>query len=153
VVAISVKIVATPQFSWVTIAVFSIFTFYFITRTYLKIGSLTAFAFESCLVLPAAVWVLCHDSSWHGEMWLLIGVGLCAMAAMTFYVAASSLLPMPVFGLLSYVEPVLLVGAALLLGERMTPAEVVVYAILACALGLLAVAGFRDARRLPEGNM
>jgi chloramphenicol-sensitive protein RarD len=74
-------------------------------------------------------------------------VGLLGGIGMMLYLGASTMLTMPVFGLLTYVEPVLLVGVAFVLGERMQGADAVVYGILAVALALLAVEGFRAARR------
>lgn len=149
-VAVAVKVFATPELGWVTIAIVLIFPMYFITRTYLKIGSLTAFAVESVLLLPVAGIILFRDDSWHEEMWLLLLTGLLAGLSMALYVGASGWLPMPVFGLLSYVEPMLLVGVSLILGERMIDSDGLVYAILAIALVLLALAGFSDARKIPH---
>ena len=77
----------------------------------------------------------------------LLAVGMIGGVAMVLYLAASSLLSMPVFGLLSYAEPVLQVVVAVLLGERMQGADLLVYGILAIALGLLAFEGFRAGRR------
>ncbi len=148
--AVAIKIFATPQLSWVTLAVVLTFTVYFIARTYLKLGTLTAFAVESTLAVPVALYFLVREDGWEGELGMLLLIGIFAVVAMTAYVGASALLPMPVFGLLSYVEPILLVAASLILGEQMQGADGVVYAILAAALTILAFAGFRDARKLPR---
>jgi chloramphenicol-sensitive protein RarD len=79
----------------------------------------------------------------------VVAAALAGAVAMTAYLAASRLLTLPVFGLLSYVEPVLLVGVALLLGDVIAGWDVVVYALLAGALGLLSLDGFRAARSRP----
>lgn len=149
-VAVGVKILATPELGWVTIAVALTFTVYFIGRTYLKLSTLTAFAIESALALPVAAYFLLREGGWQVELGMLILIGIFSVVAMSAYVGASSMLPIPVFGLLSYVEPILLVVVALILGERMQGADAVVYAILAVALALLAIAGFRDARKIPR---
>lgn len=66
-------------------------------------------------------------------------------AALGLYMAASSRLTFTTFGILSYVEPVLLVLVSVLaLGEPFTQADVATYAPLAVALLLLGV----DAKRL-----
>lgn len=149
-IAVGVKIIATQQFGWVTVAVFTVFTIYFIARTHFNLSTLTAFGFESVLVLPVALYLIVTDPTWHTELGTLVLIGVFAAVAMTGYVGASTLLPLPLFGLLSYVEPILLVIASLMLGERMAPADSVVYGILAVALTLLAFAGFSDSRRLPR---
>lgn len=128
-VAVAVKILATPELGWVTIAVVATFSVYFIGRTRLKLSTLTAHAVETVLAVPLAILFLLREPGWTSELWLLAAVGFASVAAMAGYVGASALLPMPVFGLLSYVEPILLVAVAFILGERMLGADVVVYAI------------------------
>ncbi len=149
-IAVAVKALATPELGWVTIAAAGGLTVYFIVRTYFKLASLTAFAFESALIVPVAAVILFRDDTWYAEAWLLLLIGLLAGIAMTSYVGASAILPMPVFGLLSYVEPLLLVVASFLLGERMAAADGFVYGILAVALILLAISGFVEARKIPR---
>lgn len=149
-VAVAVKIFATPELGWVTVGVVATFSVYFIGRTRLKLSTITAHAVETVLAAPLAILFLAREPGWTSELWLLVAVGFASVAAMAGYVGASALLPMPVFGLLSYVEPILLVVVAFILGERMLGADVVVYTILALALTLLALSGFRDARRLPR---
>lgn len=149
-VAVGVKVLATPRFGWVTIGVCVAFTIYFIGRTYLKLTTPASFPFETLLLVPLALYFLITESGWEAELGVLIAIGVASVVAMSAYVGASVLLPMPVFGLLSYVEPLLLVVVALILGERMEGADGVVYAILALALALLAFAGFRDTRKLPR---
>lgn len=60
---------------------------------------------------------------------------------------AARLLRIPLFGLLGYVELVLLVVVSFMLGERMTGGDIVTYGLLAVALVVLAIDGYRAARR------
>lgn len=151
-IAVGVKIFATPELGWVTIAVVGTLTVYFIARSYLGVTSLTAYAMESTAALPVAVVFLFHNTDWAQELGLVIAVGVVSVAAMSAYVAASTLLPLPLFGLLSYVEPVLLVIVSLILGETMHSGDVFVYGILAVALALLGFTTSRDIRKLPHAN-
>lgn len=59
--------------------------------------------------------------------------------------AAVPLLPLSLslFGMLSYLEPVLLLGASLLLGEVLTIADAFVYVPIVAALLLLGLSGKR----------
>ena len=59
---------------------------------------------------------------------------------------ASRLLPLSLFGLLSYLEPVLLLGASLLLDEILTVADAFVYIPIVIALVLLGLSGGRRRR-------
>lgn len=153
-VAVAVKLAATPELSWVTLMVCIPYTVYFVLRQRFGLDGGMVFGVESALLTPVAVLLLVTAAPVVPtalEITALAGIGFGSALAMTFYLGASSLLSMPVFGLLGYAEPVMLVGVALLLGERMQGADVVVYGILAIALTLLAVEGFRAARR-PRGT-
>lgn len=73
-------------------------------------------------------------------------LGVLGGVALVLYLLASRLLSLGVFGLLGYVEPVLLVVVAVaLLGERLTPLDAAVYGPLVVALVLLAL----ESRRRP----
>ncbi|WCD92692.1 EamA family transporter RarD [Microbacterium sp. nov. GSS16] len=154
-VAVAVKVAATPQLSWVTLAICLPYTVYFVVRQRFGLDGPIVFGAESLLMVPLAVIFLVTATSGvisAAELSGLVGIGLASAAAMSLYLAAATLLPLPVFGLLSYVEPVLLVGVALLLGERMQGADALVYVILAVALAVLAVEGFRGTRRSRRGR-
>ena len=58
-------------------------------------------------------------------------LGIVSAVALALYMIASRWLPLGLFGLLSYVEPVLLVVVAWLLGESMEPKQQLSYALTA----------------------
>ena len=75
--------------------------------------------------------------------------------ALASYVASSRLLNLSLFGLLGYVEPVLLVLVAILLGEQIEQSKWLTYILIWLAVGLLVVEGIvklRNARAL-NGNV
>jgi len=149
VVAVGIKIAATPQLSWVTWAICIPYAVYFVLRQRFGLDGPMVFGVELAVLSPVAAWFLLAASPGPlpaAELTGLITVGFVGGIAMVLYLAASSMLSMPVFGLLSYVEPVLLVVVALLLGEHMQGADVAVYGILAVALAVLGVDGFRPPR-------
>ncbi|MFE6995509.1 EamA family transporter RarD [Microbacterium sp. NPDC057659] len=148
-IAVVVKLVATPELSWVTLVICIPYAVYFVLRQRFGLDGPIVFGWEIALMLPVAVAFLVAGSEPVSglEIMGLLAIGFASAMAMTLYLAASSMLTMPVFGLLGYVEPVLLVVVAMLLGERMQGADVLVYGILAAALTVLAVDGFRAARR------
>lgn len=155
VIAVTVKLVATPQLSWVTLVICIPYAVYFVLRQRFGLDSPVVFGVELAIMSPVAVVALATATPGPFPLSELAGlalVGLLGGIGMMLYLAASSMLSMPVFGLLSYVEPVLLVGISVLLGERMQGADAVVYGILAVALALLGVEGFRAARR-PEPDV
>ncbi|WP_309127861.1 permease [Microbacterium sp.] len=148
-IAVVIKLVATPQMSWVTWTICIPYAVYFVLRQRFGLDGPMAFGIEVAVMTPLAVTLLGTAAPGPipaGELAGLAAVGLVGAIAMVLYLGASTMLSMPVFGLLGYAEPVMLVIVAMLLGERMRGADAVVYAILAVALAALAVDGFRRSR-------
>ncbi|MFC7431577.1 MULTISPECIES: EamA family transporter RarD [unclassified Agrococcus] len=111
---------------------------------------------EQAVLVPVALAVLAGAASSgalaataeHAPVLLLMGV--VSGVALWMYLSASRLLPFGLFGLLTYVEPVLLVVVStLLLGEAVEPSDALVYGPIAVALVLLMVEP-RLARRRSE---
>jgi len=105
------------------------------------------------LLTPVCLWLALRVlpqgiSGWsaiQGEpaLHLLVPLlGVLSAVALALYMAASRLLPLGLFGLLSYVEPLLLVVAALLMGERIQPGQEPMYALISAGVLLLALAWF-----------
>ena len=68
-------------------------------------------------------------------------LGIVSAVALALYMAASRLLPMGLFGLLSYLEPALLALAALALGESMEPGQWPSYGPIFAAVAVLIADG------------
>lgn len=88
------------------------------------------------------------DMQAHPGLYVLIPVlGAISASALIAYVMASRLLPFSLFGLLSYVEPVLLVGVALLLGETIGADQWLTYLPIWGAVVVLVIEGFKHLLR------
>eukprot|EP01035_Chromulina_nebulosa_P003109 gene3109-4246_t len=72
---------------------------------------------------------------------LIILLGVLSASALIAYILSSRMLPFSLFGLLGYVEPVLLVVVAFLIGESIAKQEWPTYIAIWLALSLLAVEG------------
>lgn len=152
-VGVVAKIVLTRSLDWPAILIVVLYPVYFALRRRTGLGDLHGFVLEIALLTAVALPVVVHGLLGHaargglppaaGELLL---VAVLSGAAMTLYILASQWLPMPVFGLLSYLEPVLILVAALLLGERLAPGDAVVYGPVAIALALLACGTLRRRR-------
>ncbi len=119
-------------FSWETMVVCLGYPLYFILRRKIKTDNLGGLWWDMLLVLPMAVLFIYQGNPSVVEQfprfYLLIPVlGAISASAMVSYILASRLLAFSVFGLLSYVEPILLVGVALLLGESIGRDEWMTY--------------------------
>ncbi|MNE24429.1 hypothetical protein D3C80_1177180 [compost metagenome] len=107
-----------------------------------------------CLLLPWALYFVIQgplssgDLQAHPGLYALIPVlGAISASALIAYVLASRLLPFSLFGLLSYVEPVLLVGVALLLGETIGPDQWLTYLPIWAAVLVLVLEGVKHLLR------
>lgn len=122
----------TYSFSWATALVAFGYPPYFMMRRHLRVGALTSLWFDFVfLLIPALYIVLSQELSLVQTFlesprffWQVPLFGLLSSIALAFYLSSSRLLPMGLFGLLGYVEPILLFWVAfLLIGEPIEPGE------------------------------
>lgn len=141
--------------SWATAVVVLGYPPYFMLRRRLKVGSLTALWYDMVLLLPAAFLVLQMQGPEtirafvdFPRLFLLLPLlGLISSVALAMYLAASRMLPLSLFGLLSYVEPVLLFWVAYIaLGEPVAPAQWLTYIPIWLAVLLVALEGLKKWR-------
>ncbi|WP_051224522.1 EamA family transporter RarD [Pseudoclavibacter soli] len=153
-VAVGLQVVFSGGISWVTAMIGFVYPVYFAMRRAWRLDDVTMFWLEMIVASPLAVFVLITpqvgavlSQVGSGVWWSLLVLGVLSGVAMMAYILASTQLSLTVFGLLSYLEPMLLFVAALLLGERPTPADIAVYGLIAVALVLLGISATR--RSLP----
>ena len=137
--------------SWETWLVALGYPAYFVLRRHLGTNHLGGFWMDMLLLLPAALWFALRAPSsletvaGHPLLQVLLPLaGILGALALVLYLAASWLLPMGLFGLLSYVEPVLLVVVALLLGEGLAPGQWPTYTLVFAAVVVLVLDGARQ---------
>ena len=137
-------------FSWATLVVIIGYPVYFIVRKYLKTDHLGGLWLDMAFMLPVAWWFVQSGEQGfavmdaHPKLYALIPLlGLISASALVSYIIASRLLPFSLFGLLSYVEPVLLLGVALLLGESIKGGEWLTYIPIWLAVMVLVYEGFK----------
>lgn len=144
----------TRAFSWPTLAVALGYPPYFILRRRIHLDSMLIFAVElmvlslpslAALTLSPATAPTLHTPA----MWLLLpGLGVLSMIALTSYLRAGKLLPMGLFGILGYVEPVLLVLVAMaVLGESLHLAQLRTYVPIWLSVLLTALHSVKLMRR------
>lgn len=153
-IGVTAAIVVAGGLSWATIAVAVGYPVYFAIRRRAGLDSIGAFCFELAVLVPVAVVLALQPSSLailaaHPQLgWGIVLLGVIGGVALVLYLVASRLLSFGVFGLLSYLEPVLLVlVAVLLLGESLTLADGFVYGPIVVALVFL---GLETVRRPPR---
>ncbi|MBP6395464.1 MAG: EamA family transporter RarD [Giesbergeria sp.] len=137
------------------------YTAYFVLRRHLRTDHLAGHWLDMALLVPAALFFTVRAPSSvplladHPVLFALLPLlGVLSAVALALYMAASAWLSMGLFGLLSYVEPVLLVVVALLLGESLAPGQWPTYALIFAAVLVLVLDGLRhwlrERRRVRE---
>ncbi len=144
-------------FSWPAAVVVAGYPLYFMLRRRYRTDHLGGLWFDLLFMLPsAAAFALVGNGVAVFAERPLLGLlvpllGLISAGALVSYILSSRLLPLGLFGLLGYVEPVLLVAVALLLGERIATSQAWTYGPVWLAVCLLAGEGLhRVGRRRPR---
>ncbi|PJE80340.1 hypothetical protein CI610_00673 [invertebrate metagenome] len=140
-------IIMTQQLSPVTIAVAGLYPLYFVARRLSKVDTIPGFLFENLLYAPFALYLLSSDSMFSSQLisnhtlwYLLPGLGVLCAISMLFYVNASRVLPISLFGLLSYLEPtVIFFVAVFILNEPFPQEQWVIYLSIWLAAALVSI--------------
>lgn len=142
------------SFAWETLVVMVGYPIYFVLRRRCRTDHLGGLWCDMCLLLPWAVYFVVQGPSSTQALvdrpalyGLIPLLGLISASALIAYVLASRLLPFSLFGLLGYIEPVLLVGVALLLGESIGPDQWLTYLPIWAAVLILVLEGVRHLLR------
>jgi chloramphenicol-sensitive protein RarD len=138
----------SQAFSWPTLVVALGFPPYFLLRRHFRQDSLTIFAAELSVMLPAACILAFTSESFQVVVQrmdmltiLLPGLGILSAVSFVTYLSASRQLPIALFGLLGYIEPILLVViSTLIFGEEILVQELWTY--VPVALSIIATAAY-----------
>jgi len=117
--------------AWETVYVAVAYPIYFFLRRTFKTDHLGGFWWDLCLILPVAFYL----GFIHSNTFELMAVFPHLILAVIRY------LPFVIFGLLSYLEPVLLAFASIALGERVEAEEWLTYIPIWGAVLLLVIEG------------
>ena len=142
------------------------YTAYFVLRRLMRTDSLAGHWLDVLILLPVCLWFVVVTpvepvnalSGWLAvvqtpKLHIFIPLlGVVSGIALALYMTAHRLLPLGLFGLLSYVEPILLLLAAMLLGERIQPGQEVMYFLIAAAVVVMAFEGLMQLRNKPGAS-
>ena len=134
--------------AWETIYVALAYPLYFFLRRVYKTDHLGGFWWDLLLIIPVAIYLGFFYSNsipliaqFPHLIFAVIGLGILSAFGLGSYILASRMLPFVIFGLLSYLEPILLALASLALGERIEANEWLTYIPIWCAVLLLMLEG------------
>lgn len=153
-VGVGNQLLLASSLSWPVLAVALGYPCYFVLRRWIGTASLGGLWVDLIISLPVAALFAFSDRETLQQLaaspallLLIIGLGALSALALALMIVASKHLDLALFGLLSYVEPVLLVVVSLLLGESIAPDQWLTYAAIWAAIGLLVFEGLRALRR------
>lgn len=141
------NIILKGGFSWESVVVAVGYTAYFSLRKYFKIADLSGFCIEMSLLVPISAYFAWQtDLSFvasvnHNIYYLLPLLGLISGAALISYIIASIMLPMNLLGLLGYVETILMVIVAFVIGEEIDVQSYPLFICLSIAMLLIIIDG------------
>lgn len=149
-VGVAAQLVVTHAVGWPVLLIAGLYPVYFALRRWFDMDTTHVFLMEALLLLIPATIFIASGAFVVGEapastFTLLLVVALSGIA-MTLYILASTWLPLGLFGLLSYLEPVLLLGAAVVLGYVLSPSDAFIYGPILLALVFLIIGGARMKR-------
>ena len=134
--------------AWETAFVALGYAAYFILRKKIQTDNLGGFWWDLLIILPVAIFLTqTGDASfakfleYPGLILVVIGLGLLSAIGLGSYILASRYLPLIIFGLLGYLEPVLLALASLLMGEKIGAEEWLTYIPIWLAVVVLVIEG------------
>ena len=134
--------------AWETMLVAIGYSLYFFIRKKMSTDNLGGFWWDIVLCLPIAIYFTQTGLSPYlkfaesPSLFLIVaGLGILSAIGLGSYILASRYLPMVLFGLLSYLEPVLLALVSLVLGESIGAGEWFTYIPIWCAVGILVIEG------------
>lgn len=150
-VGVTNELINVGSLSWETMVVALGYPVYFVLRRRLGSNNIGGLWFDMIFLLPAGAWFVYTGDvgiaslADYPRLYALIPIlGVISAFALLFYMIASQTLSLSLFGLLGYVEPVLLVVVALLLGETIEGAQWLTYIPIWIAVLLLIVEGVKN---------
>lgn len=156
-VGVVAEVIRVGGISWETLLVAFGYPAYFVLRRALGFNHLGGMFAEQAILLPLAITLVIveivrGDALTENPMiwWLGPTFSVVASLALLLYVLASRLLPLSTFGLLSYLEPALLMVAALLIGETIAPEEFPSYASIGTAVVIVVIGSIVQLMRPPK---
>ena len=145
--AVIYQVVSTGQLGWVALIVALGYPLYFMVHKYFHTEGVSALTWEMILASPLALWFALARGGVNVPrenprlIWIILLIGAVSVVAMIVYALSARVLPYSVFGLMTYVEPVLVSLLAMAAGERISPGEIILYIGIYTAVGLLGVDG------------
>lgn len=146
---VACELVRSGAFSWTTVWVFGTYPFYYLLRRKLGVPSLIGLTFDLLMITPFALAYIIFATDTPAMIatkpvliFFIVLLGFNSAISMHLNLKANQLLPVAVFGMLSYLEPVLLFIVSIVwLGEPVQKGVLIGYGLIWSGLCVMIVNG------------
>lgn len=149
------QLLISKTLAWPTLMVCLGYPIYFWLRQKTETNNIGGVWFDIMLSLPLSLYFILESGHILDELavtsellWLVMGLGLISVLALAFQSLSAPHLNLSLFGLLVYVEPVLLVLVAVLLGETIAAKEWPTYIAIWLAVIVLMLEGYLSLKKV-----
>lgn len=156
-VGVFITLITAGSLSWATLMVLIGYPVYFSLRKHFDMSHLSSFVCEIILMLPIATYFMLNTdmqfvtgNNPNFYFWLVL-LGIVSGTALIGYIMASSLVPINVLGLLSYIEPLAMLIVAFIIGEVLDQSSYILMACLTLSICLLVLDGIIAIRKQRRG--
>ncbi|MEB6636312.1 EamA family transporter RarD [Acinetobacter baumannii] len=146
-------LIITKTLTWPTLLICLGYPIYFWLRQKTNTNNIGGLWFDMILSIPISLFFIFTGNAFSGELinhseiiWLIVGLGLISASALGFQSLSAAHLNLSLFGLLVYVEPILLLGVSLIMGESINEAELPTYIAIWLAVLVLIIEGISKLR-------
>lgn len=152
-IGVGSNIVLSGNISWATFVAGLGYPIYITLRRYFQINSLATFFVELILLLPVALYYVYQadmvfiQNQNPNIYWVLLLLSIVSGSAFMLYIFSTNLLPINLSGLLGYVEPLVMLVIAFIVGETLDSQSLMLMLCLSVALLLLGIDGFQKKRK------
>ncbi|QEM88745.1 EamA family transporter RarD [Glaesserella parasuis] len=157
-VGVFITLITAGSLSWATLMVLIGYPVYFSLRKHFDMSHLSSFVCEIILMLPIATYFMLNtdmqfvtENNPNFYFWLVL-LGIVSGTALIGYIMASSLVPINVLGLLSYIEPLAMLIVAFIIGEVLDQSSYILMACLMLSICLLVLDGIITIRKQHRGE-
>ena len=147
-------LLVSSSLSWVTLLICLGYPLYFWLRQISQTNNVGGLWFDMIPSLPISLFFIIQGRVLSGDLgtvfhatWLILGLGLISALALGFQSLSAPHLNISLFGLLVYVEPILLLGVALMLGESIQGTEWLTYIAIWLAVSALCLEAILHLRK------
>jgi chloramphenicol-sensitive protein RarD len=150
---VAFEIYRTSGVSFATLWVCGTYPIYYVMRRKQGIRALTGLFFDLSIIAPIClIWIISTDAIDVASNGVLlakaVGLGAISVLAMATNLQAGQLLPVSLFGMLSYLEPVLLFFLSItVLGAVFSPSMLISYGLIWLAVMCLIIQGVLTNRK------